>query len=517
MLLDHAGALADPPPPDAVAVDDLYRSRTWAELSERVGQVASWLRDDQGLRAGEHLAMVMGNRVEFVELVLGSLVAGLWLTPVNWHLTPEEAAFIIGDSGARLVVVDPQFEALGRAAAGGRPVVVAGEELDSALGAVGSSASSSLGDGDLSGGGPAGGNMFYTSGTTGRPKGVKRAVQPTVREQLRALATAGGVLGLDGSGPHLVAGPLYHAAPVGFAVMDLLNGAPLVLMPRWDPVMALQLIEERAIRHTHLVPTMFVRLLRLPVEQREAFDLSSLSLVLHGAAPIAPSVKRQMIEWWGPVLVEYWGASEGGVVTLVDSAEWLAHPGTVGRAIPAYEVYAGDAQGNPLPAGVEGTLWCRSRSGTQVFSYHNARDTTASAYAGPGTYTIGDIGYVDADGWVYLSDRAAHTIISGGVNIYPAEVEAVLIEHPAVVDVAVFGIPHDEWGEEVKAAVELADGVAPTPELEAELIAFARERLAGYKVPRSIDFESELPRYPTGKLFVRQLRDRYWKDRHRRI
>ncbi len=477
-----------------------------------MAQVATWLREDQGLRPGDHLAMVMGNRVEFVELVLGSLLAGVWLTPINWHLTADEASFIVGDCGAQLVVADPEFEAMARAAAGECPVVVAGEELDSALEAL-----SPVANGDLDAGGPAGGNMFYTSGTTGRPKGVKRTAQPTVRQQLRSLARGGRVVGLDGTGPHLVTGPLYHAAPVGFAVMDLLNGAPLVLMPRWDPATALRLIEERSIRHTHVVPTMFVRLLRLPDEVRERFDPSSLSLVLHGAAPIAPSVKRQMIEWWGPVLVEYWGASESGVVTLVDSADWLAHPGTVGRAIPAYEVYAGDPEGNPLPAGTEGTLWCRSAGGTQVFSYHNAPDKTASVHAGPGTYTIGDIGYVDADGWVYLSDRAAHTIISGGVNIYPAEVEAVLVEHPAVVDVAVFGIPHDEWGEEVKAAVELADGITPTPELETEIIAFARERLAGFKVPRSIDFEPELPRHPTGKLYVRQLRDRYWSGRDRRI
>jgi long-chain acyl-CoA synthetase len=512
VLVDHLASLPDPPSPDAVALDDLTRSRTWGELSERVARVATWLREERGLHPGNHLAAVMGNRVELIELVLGSLVAGVWLTPVNWHLTPDEAAFIVGDADARLLVVDPEFEALGRAAAGERPVVMAGEELDRALGALGSRTS-----GGPVGASPAGGNMFYTSGTTGRPKGVKRAVQPTVAEQLRFLARSGHPLGLDGSGPHLVTGPLYHAAPLGFAVMDLLNGAPVVLMPRWDPSAALQLIEDRSIRHTHLVPTMFVRLLRLPQARREAFDPSSLSVVLHGAAPIAPSVKQQMIEWWGPVLVEYWGASEGGVVTLVDSAGWLAHPGTVGRALPTYEVYAGDREGNPLPAGTEGLLWCRSRTGKQVFRYHNAPEATDRAYAGPGTYTIGDIGYVDADGWVYLSDRAAHTIISGGVNIYPAEVEAVLIEHPAVADVAVFGIPNEEWGEEVKAAVEVAEGVEATPALERELLDLARQRLAGYKVPRSIDFEPELPRHPTGKLFVRQLRDRYWRDRDRRI
>jgi long-chain acyl-CoA synthetase len=355
--------------------------------------------------------------------------------------------------------------------------------------------------------------MFYTSGTTGQPKGVKRATQPSVAQQLRGHAAAGATLGMAGTGPHLVTGPLYHAAPLGFAVMDLMRGAPMVIMPRWDPIGALELIGARAVRDTHLVPTMFVRLLRLPESERARHDLSSLGLVLHGAAPIAPSVKRQMIDWWGPVLVEYWGASEGGVVTLVGSQDWLEHPGTVGRAIANYEVFAGDADGTPVPVGEVATLWCRSKVSDRVFSYHKAEEKTAAAYAAPGTYTIGDVGRVDDDGWVYLADRAANTIISGGVNIYPAEIEAVLIEHPAVIDVGVFGIPDDEWGEAVKAAVELAPDMDGDPGLEAEILAFARERLAGFKVPRSIDFERALPRHPTGKLFVRKLRDPYWEGR----
>jgi long-chain acyl-CoA synthetase len=281
-------------------------------------------------------------------------------------------------------------------------------------------------------------------------------------------------------------------------------------MPRWDERRCLQLIEQHRIRSTHLVPTMFVRLLRLPDDVRAAFDPSSLELVLHGAAPVSPAVKQRMIEWWGPVLVEYWGASEGGVVTLVGSKDWLAHPGTVGRAIAGYEVFAAAEDGTPLPAGETGRLWCRHPSAARVFEYHNDPAKTDESELAPGTYTIGDVGRVDEDGWVYLSDRVANTIISGGVNIYPAEIEQVLIEHPSVGDVAVLGVPDEEWGEQVKAVVEPAEGVVPDEALATELIAFCRGRLAGYKVPRSVDFDEALPRHPTGKLYTRLLRDRYW-------
>jgi long-chain acyl-CoA synthetase len=317
-------------------------------------------------------------------------------------------------------------------------------------------------------------------------------------------------LGLDGGGPHLVTGPLYHAAPGGFALLDLFNGASLVLMPAWDAAETLRLIEERGVHNTHLVPTMFVRLLRLPDEVRATFDPSGLHVVLHGAAPVAPSVKQRMIEWWGDVIVEYWGGSEGGVVTLVGARDWLDHPGTVGRALPSYEVFTVDGDGRRLPVGETGALYCRNRLTTKVFEYHNDEAKTAAAHLEPGVYTIGDIGRVDDDGYVYLSDRAAHTIISGGVNIYPAEIEQVLIGHPAVLDVAVFGIPDDEWGEQVKAAVQLAEPYEPSETLVDEILAFARTHLAGFKVPRTIDFEAALPRSPSGKLYVRRLKDPYW-------
>jgi long-chain acyl-CoA synthetase len=277
------------------------------------------------------------------------------------------------------------------------------------------------------------------------------------------------------------------------------------------------LLEEREIAHTHLVPTMFVRLLRLPEEARARFHAPALRVVLHGAAPISPSTKRAAIDWLGPILVEYWGATESGVITLVDSEDWLAHPETVGRALPAWEVFAADEHGQPLPAGENGTLYARHARTEGVFAYHGDAEKTAAAYLAPDVFTIGDIGRVEGDGRVYLADRVSHTIISGGVNIYPAEIEHVLQDHPAVADVAVFGIPDDEWGEQVKAAIELAPEARASDTLGEEILAYARERLAGYKVPRSLDFHAALPRNDSGKLYVRRLRDPYWEGRTRRI
>ena len=503
-FLDHAAA-----DPDAPAVDDLTRRRTRGELLDRARRLGHWMLDDGGVSKGGHVAMLIGNRVELIDLLVAAQHAGTWVTAVNWHLTAPEIAYILDDSAASILFTDPEHQAVARAAtaqaANAVVVVVAGPDLE-ALAAHPNDAPFDLE-------GPGGGTMLYTSGTTGRPKGVKRKRQPSLGEALAIGAASGLVLGLDGKGPHLVTGPLYHAAPLGFAAIDLANGSELVLMPRWDEAHCLQLIQERAIRNSHLVPTMCVRLLRRPDEERAAFDASSLSTVLHGAAPIAPTTKHKMIEWWGPVLTEYWGSTEGGVFTLVDSTAWLTKPGTVGKAIPSYEVFAVDSEGEPLPAGEVGTLYTHNLTTDEVFEYHQAQEKTDAAHLAPGTFTMGDVGHVDEDGFVFLSDRAANMIISGGVNIYPAEIEQVLIEHPAVADVAVFGIPDDDWGEQVKAAVELSEGHEPSAELEADLLLFARCQLAAFKVPRTVDFEDHLPRHPTGKLYTRLLRDRYWQDR----
>ena len=503
-LLDHATA-----DPHAPAVDDLIRTRSRGELVDRAIRIGRWMLDTGGVEVGGHVSMLLNNRVEMVDLLVAAQLSGIWMTAVNYHLTAAEVAYILEDSGSSILFTDPDNERVAREAAGLVPgevsVVVAGSALD-AISTAGSDEPFPLD-------GPGGGTMLYTSGTTGRPKGVKRVRQASLGATLAMGAAAGMTLGLDGKGPHLVTGPLYHAAPLGFAAIDLANGGELVLMPRWDEAQCLQLIQERGVRNSHVVPTMCVRLLRLPDGERAAFDSSSLSTVLHGAAPIAPQVKQRMIEWWGPVLTEYWGSTEGGVFTLVDSTAWLTKPGTVGKAIASYEVFAVDGDGQPLPAGEVGTLYTRNLVTDTVFEYHQAPDKTDAAHLAPGTFTMGDVGHVDEDGYVFLSDRAANMIISGGVNIYPAEIEQELLEHPAVADVAVFGIPDDEWGEQVKAAVELVDGYEPSDELAAAIILFARERLAGYKVPRSVDFEAHLPRHPTGKLYTRLLRDKYWADR----
>ena len=497
--------------PSGLAVEDSRATRSWAELADRSVRVARFLREDAGVGPGEHVALLMENRVEIVELLLGAIMAGVWITPINWHLRPDEIRYVVSDSGARVLFSSPSYAetAAGVVDAARTSVVLAGEALDAAVAAAS--------DAPMDPSGPAGGNMIYTSGTTGCPKGVKRNRPATLGAALEHLGRLGRNVGLDGSGPHLITGPMYHAAPLMFAIYDNAGGAPLHIMPRWDERQALRQLMEREIAHVHLVPTMFTRLLRLPEEERAAFLPDALRVVLHGAAPVAVEVKRAMIEWWGEIFVEYWGATEGGVNTLVDSKDWLANPGTVGRALPAFEIFAVDESGARLPPGHVGDLFCRAHEQERVFEYHGDPEKTMRAHPEPGVFTIGDVGSVDEDGYVYLVDRRSNTIISGGVNIYPLEIEQVLQSHPAVADAGVFGIPDDEWGESVKAAVELHDGYAPGEALEEELLAFARERLAGYKVPRSIDFERELPRTASGKLYIRHLRDRYWEGRARRI
>jgi len=434
------------------------------------------------------------------------------VTPINWHLAEEEIDYVVENSGCRVLITDDQYASIAERVTSKRSetsVIKAGYELDRML--------DSVRPRPLDLDGPAGGNMIYTSGTTGRPKGVKRAAAASVGAALVHHTKMGDAVGLDGSGPHLITGPMYHAAPLMFAVYDNANGAPILIMPQWNESEALELLMRREVAHAHFVPTMFVRLLRLPESERNAFSAPALRIALHGAAPISVSIKQKMIDWWGPVLVEYWGGTEGGVNTLIDSEEWLAHPGTVGRALPAFDVFAVDERGERLGAGEIGDLYCRSSVSDRPFEYHEDEEKTASAYLEPGVFTIGDIGFVDDEGYVHLADRRSNMIISGGVNIYPAEIEQVIQDHPAVGDVGVFGIPNDEWGESVKAAIELREGFEGSPELEAEILDYARARLAGYKVPRSIDFEDSLPRHPSGKLYIRRLRDRYWGDRERQI
>jgi long-chain acyl-CoA synthetase len=347
-------------------------------------------------------------------------------------------------------------------------------------------------------------SMLYTSGSTGKPKGVARPSAPPAGAVTSQIHLGDYTPGRD---LHLCTGPLYHAAPLAYSlVIPLLGGAGVVLMDGWDAERSLRLIEEHRITHTHMVPTMFHRLLGLPAERRQNFDRSSLRYLLHGAAPCPIEVKRALIEWLGPVVFEYYGATEG-VGTFVDSATWLRKPGTVGQPEPRDQIKILDDDGRELPPGTVGTVYLKAPAATR-FTYHKDAAKTEGAFRGD-VYTVGDLGYLDDDGYLFLTDRSANLIISGGVNIYPAECDAVLATHPVVHDVAVIGVPNAEWGEEVKAVVELEPGHEPSAALERALIEYCRVRLAHYKCPRSVDFVKNLPRYDSGKLSKHALRERY--------
>ena len=357
--------------------------------------------------------------------------------------------------------------------------------------------------------------MLYSSGTTGRPKGVLRPLpnQPP-DEPLSALAARLNVWRFREGQIYLSPAPLYHSAPLAGVGGTIRRGGTIVVMERFDEERFLELVEQRRVTHTQLVPAMFSRMLKLPEDVRRAYDLSSLEVAIHGAAPCPVPVKQAMIDWWGPIILEYYGATETMTMTVCDSAEWLAHPGTVGKSVLG-ELHVLDDAMREVPTGQTGKLWFKT---AYPFEYFNDQVKTAEVNSPDRTMsTVGDIGHVDEEGYVYLSDRAAFMIISGGVNIYPQECENLLVTHPMIADAAVFGVPNEEMGEEVKAVVQLLPDFAPSPKMEAELIAFCRERLAHLKCPRSIDFEAELPRLPTGKLYKAGLRERYWKGRQSRI
>ncbi len=506
--------------PDELALVDSHRRLTWAQFDERVNRVAHALLD-AGIRRGDHIAMLMGNRSEFMEVLGAALELGVTVTPVNWHFNDEEVAYVVENCDARALVVDEPFlEAAASAGslAGLRLKLVTGTSSVGGFDAYEAALHASSPE-RLPLDGEPGGFMLYTSGTTGRPKGVERRLAmpgQNVESVLGFMSMMGTPLGIKADGVHLVTGPLYHAAPIGMGSIAFNSGNALVIMEHWSPEETLRLIEEHRVTNTHLVPTMFIRLLRLPDDVRAAFDPSSLESVIHGAAPCPEWAKRGMIEWWGPVLYEYYGATEGGLTTIT-SEDWLAHPGSVGRTLPVFAVEIRDDDGTLVPTGETGSIYFRSLMSAETFNYYKDDSKTAEAHLEPGVFTLGDVGRLDGEGYLYLTDRKKDLIISGGVNIYPAEVEQALTTHPAVADVAVFGIPNDEWGEEVKAAVELIPGNEPSPELEAELIAHCREKIAHYMCPRSVDFEAELPRHTTGKLYKRLLRDKYWQREGRFI
>jgi long-chain acyl-CoA synthetase len=507
------------------AVIDDHGVTDWVTFDERVNRLVNALRD-LGLQPDDTFAVMVGNRCEGFEAHVAAAHSSWRVVPVNWHWTAEELAYVVNDSGSRALIVDGRFADVATEASATfddcpiRIVVDAhtltGEPPEGFLAYEEVLAAADPSEpADQASGGP----MFYTSGTTGFPKGVKGTLNSTGNPPSMLLLVAGTVTGMFGipeDGVTLLEGPMYHSAQWVFSLGPFVMGSTVVMRHKFDPAEMLDLIDRYQVTNMHLVPTQFIRLLKLPDDVRAAFDGSSLVSVAHGAAPCPIEVKRGMLEWWGPSITEYYGGTEGGFLSLITGAEWLEHPGSLGRETGMVELRIVKEDGTPAAVGEAGQIYFASRMGSD-FEYHNAPEKTQAAHLEPGVGTLGDIGYVDADGFLFMSDRKIDMIISGGVNIYPAEIEGVLVGHPAVADAAVFGIPNDEMGEEVKAAVELVDGAEPSDALASELVAHVREHLAGYKAPRSIDFEDELPRHPTGKLYKRLLRDPYWEGTGRSI
>lgn len=498
------------PDKPAIIMAGSGRTLTYRELDENSARLARLLHA-AGLRPGDSVALLSDNHLRFFEVYWAALRSGLYVTAVNHHLAPDEVAYIVNDCGARALVVSAAVGRLAEAVVEGTPGVevrlaydgpVAGHgDYDNALKAHSPEPMEPQ---------PHGADMLYSSGTTGRPKGVRMPLPDRRVDEAgdTLVAVFSAIYGFDPDTVYLSPAPTYHAAPLRFGSLVHRTGGTLVLMEKFDAEGALAAIERCGVTHSQWVPTMFVRQLKLPEEVRGRYDLTSMRVAIHAAAPCPVEVKHAMIDWWGPILYEYYAATEGNGATLIDSPQWLAKPGSVGRAaLGALRICAED--GTELPVGEVGTVFFEREE--VPFEYHGDADKTReSQHPEHETWTTtGDIGYVDEDGYLFLTDRKAFMIISGGVNIYPQEVESALALHPKVDDVAVIGLPDPDLGEQVKAVVQAPPGVETGPELERELIAFVRERIAHYKAPRSVDFVDELPRTPTGKLVKRQILARY--------
>ncbi len=494
----------------AFIMADTGEAVTYADLDARSNRLAHFLRR-AGLGRLSHYAIFMENNPRYIECCAAGERSGLYYTCINSFLTPDEVAYIVTNSESKVLIFSEEkravaTEALRRCPGIAVALVVDGPgdgakilNLDEATAGL---PDTPIPDESL------GTAMLYSSGTTGRPKGIVRPLPDHHPAQpLPVMGFLGGLWGYREGITYLSPAPLYHSAPHVAVNLVIRHGGTAVIMEHFDAEHYLQLVERYRPSHTQLVPTMFWRMLKLPQETREKYDVSSLEFAVHAAAPCPVAVKEQMIDWWGPIILEYYGATEGLGFTACDTAAWLSHRGTVGEVVFG-DLHVLDDDMHPVLNGQPGTLWFKA--GTE-FAYFNDPEKTRESTSPDGSLrTVGDIGYVDDDGYLYLTDRESFTIISGGVNIYPQECENLLITHPKVADAAVFGVPNEDLGEEVKAVVQPMPDVSAGGELADELIAFCAERLSRQKVPRSIDFEAELPRLPTGKLYKRVLRDRYW-------
>ncbi len=486
---------------------------TYRELDDHANRLSQLFRS-VGLQPGDHVAFCLENHPNFLAVAWGCHYAGLYYTAMSSRLNDDEMQYILNDCGAKAFITSAYKTDAAVAVLGQAPGVETWLMMDGVADGYASYE-------EMVAAQPAeplpnrvaGADMLYSSGTTGRPKGVKTQLpdRPLEDSGSSVYGLMALLFGLTADSVYLSPAPLYHAAPLRFCMGAHMGGATVVVMERFDPETALRLIEEYRVTVSQWVPTMFIRMLKLDDDVRERYDVSSMQAAVHAAAPCPVEVKRRMIEWWGPVLHEYYAGTEGNGFIYTNSEDWLAHPGTVGKALIGTVHIVGD-DGEELPVGEPGTIYFEGEAAA-TFQYHNDPEKTASSRdpQGRGWSTLGDVGRLDEDGFLYLTDRKAYMIISGGVNIYPQEAENVLALHPKVFDVAVFGVPNEDFGEEVKAVVQTADGIEGTPELERELIAYCREKLADVKCPRTIDFRPELPRHPTGKLYKRLLKDEYWQ------
>ena len=501
-------------------VSEEGREFTYGEEGARANQLVHALRD-LGLKKGDTFAVLLSNEPAFVEALMAALQAGFQMVPINYHLTGPEVGYILGNSEAKAFIASDHFrgaaiEAIKETgfspersfAVGEIPGFNSYEELLARY-SVAEPEDRSMGM-----------FMLYTSGTTGKPKGVRRPLIDAAPEGIFSMLGAIGdsIPGMaPGQGVHLVTGPLYHAAPIAFGMLAIQLGQPLVMMNKWSAERTVELMNRYQVSTSHMVATMFHRMLNLPEEVKSQFDPSNLKVIIHGAAPTPPETKRRMIEWWGPVFYEYYGATEGGG-TLIDTTEWLAHPGSTGKPFPMVQLHIVGEKGEELPPGEVGEIWIDMGPLGDMLGFEYYKDEKKTQESRKGNwFTLGDVGYLTPENYLYLTDRKKDMVISGGVNIYPAEIEATIILHPAVRDVAVFGVPDPDWGEAVKAVVELEPGYTPSEELTQEILKFAEKSLARYKLPKSIDYTDELPRSITGKLYKRYLRDQYWEAAGRKI